>query len=628
MSKLKSKNLSGKSLVFNFIAIAVNLLGLTFLVMGYHQSFEESALLFQILGYTFFILGLGGLIIFEGWLLFAYVSRVLVGGLFIVSGLIKANDPKGFAYKLEEYFEDGALAYRIKDIFGWETFSLEYFIQYALALSIIICVLEILLGVMTILGSKIRLATWLMLGMMVFFTLLTWHTSECDKDATFNDVDTYALTDAEAQIKIPQAEHDDNITILSQTESSVTIKEVKKPQCVDDCGCFGDAMKGSVGRSLTPAESFWKDLILLYFVIIIFISRRKIKSNTIKENTILIFFGLVFVGFFSLVFSWFFPLIFALAAILLALWIKRTGGKILGNDFGIALIVILLCSLFVTYVLMYRPLKDYRPYAVESNLVERMNDGEDGVYENVIIYTNKNTKKDTTLTKLDNSTKAIWSDTETWEFKDRETITVKEGRLPSIQQFDPKTDVNSLTPTEKNHSYISSVLEANQAKYIDIIDKSTGNRYPQLLEEFYVDDWDTTKYAIGDTVLRLNESLDDISLKDYILEQDQIILIISRDLKKGSFSRIERLKDAAEKAEEHGIDMILITTASKDDIIAFREEYGLVIPTVLNDATELKAITRSNPTMMVLKNGVVKGKYAFRSTPSWDWLTQNVLDIK
>jgi uncharacterized membrane protein YphA (DoxX/SURF4 family) len=628
MSKLKRKSLSGKSFVFNLIAIAINLLGLTFLVMGYHQSYEDSSLLYQILGYAFFIIGLGGLIVFEGWLLFAYISRVLVGGLFIVSGLIKANDPKGFAYKLEEYFEDGALAYRIKDFFGWETFSLEYFIQYALALSIIICVLEILLGVMTILGSKIRLATWLMLGMMVFFTLLTWHTSQCDKNATFSDVDTYALTDAEAQVKIPLSESNENITVINRTQNSVTIKEVKQPQCVDDCGCFGDAMKGSVGRSLTPPESFWKDLVLLYFVIVIFISRRKIKSNTLKENTILVFFGLVFVSFFSLVFSWIFPLIFALVAILLALWIKRTGGKVLGNDFGMAIMVILLSSLFVTYVLMYRPLKDYRPYAIGSNLIERMNDGEDGVYENVIIYTNKNTKKDTTLTKLDNTTKPIWSDTETWEFKDRETITVKEAKLPSIQQFDPKIDVQSLTSTEKNHPYISSVLEANRVKFVDVLDKASGNRYPQLLEEFYIEDWDTAQYVIGDTIMRLKESLDDISLKDYILEQDQIILIISRDLKKANFSRVERLKETAKQAKENGIDMILITTASKDDIVAFREEYGLNIPTVLNDATEIKAITRSNPTMMVLKNGVVKGKYAFRATPSWEWLTQNLLDIK
>ena len=54
------------------------------------------------------------------------ISRVFVGALFIVSGLIKANDTLGFSYKLEEYFENGALAYRIRDWFGWDSFSLEF----------------------------------------------------------------------------------------------------------------------------------------------------------------------------------------------------------------------------------------------------------------------------------------------------------------------------------------------------------------------------------------------------------------------------------------------------------------------------------------------------------------------
>ena len=38
-----------------------------------------------------------------------WVSRVLVGALFVVSGLIKSNDALGFMYKLEEYFEPGAM---------------------------------------------------------------------------------------------------------------------------------------------------------------------------------------------------------------------------------------------------------------------------------------------------------------------------------------------------------------------------------------------------------------------------------------------------------------------------------------------------------------------------------------
>ena len=35
---------------------------------------------------------------------FLWFCRILVGATFIVSGLVKANDPLGFSYKLEEYF--------------------------------------------------------------------------------------------------------------------------------------------------------------------------------------------------------------------------------------------------------------------------------------------------------------------------------------------------------------------------------------------------------------------------------------------------------------------------------------------------------------------------------------------
>jgi uncharacterized membrane protein YphA (DoxX/SURF4 family) len=630
MLKDKKKSLSGKSLLFNSIAVLLNLIAVVLLVLGFHESYAEtgSGLALKIIGFVLLSVSIGAVIIFEGWLLFAYVSRVVVGGLFIVSGLIKANDPKGFAYKLEEYFEDGALAYRVKELFGWESFSLEFLIDQALMLSILICILEILLGALIILGRRIKIASWLMLGMMVFFTLLTWHTKECDPNSTFNDVDTYALTSPEAQAKIPQAENNENITILSKTASDVTIREVKKPQCVDDCGCFGDALKGSIGRSLTPAESFWKDLVLLYLVLVIFISRRKITPNNTRENTVLIFFSLLFVGFFSYIFSWSFPLLFALVILLFALWIKRTGGNLLGNDLGVFIVIVGICALFVTYVLMYRPLKDYRPYHVGSNLIERMSDGEQGEYNNVLVYKNKSTDIDTTFTALDESTKYIWGDKDKWEFVERRTIAIKEAILPSIQQFNPVIDFSSLTSVEQDFDYIEKVIDSNRVKFVDVVDKKTGDRYPQLLEEFYIDDWDTSKYVIGDTLLRVKESLNEISLKNHILGSNQIILVISRNLDNGNFSRIERLKEIADNARKKNIDMIMISTATKTEIKAFRDKYGLEIPTVQNDDTELKAITRSNPTLMVLKKGTIVGKYPFRSTPSWDWLVKNALDIQ
>ena len=33
------------------------------------------------------------------------IARILVGVLFIISGLVKANDPLGLAYKMQEFFD-------------------------------------------------------------------------------------------------------------------------------------------------------------------------------------------------------------------------------------------------------------------------------------------------------------------------------------------------------------------------------------------------------------------------------------------------------------------------------------------------------------------------------------------
>lgn len=623
MSRL-GNTLQGKSLIFNVLFILLNITGLTFLVLGYHPNFLDNALVLKIVGYLLMLSTLIAIYIFQGWTFFGYVARVLVGGLFIVSGLIKANDPIGFSYKLEEYFEDGALAYRVKDIFGWETFTLEFLIPLALTLSIIICIVEIVLGVLAIIGVRIKLTAWLMLLMMVFFTLLTWHTKECDPHTTFRDVDTYDLNSSIAQIKIAEAPNNERIEILKQDANTVTIAEIKKPQCVEDCGCFGDAMKGSIGRSLTPAESFWKDIVLLYFVLLIFLVRGVYKPNTTRENLLLITASVIFILFFSWLFTWYFPVFFGLASILLALWIRRAGGKLFGNDFGTILLLTLLSSIFVSYVLMYRPLRDYRPYHEGSSLIERMNDGIPSVIEIVQIYENTQTGETRKIIDLDESTQEIWGNPDLWKWSGREERIIKQGKLPSItDQFNPKIPVEMITEAEKNLPIVQAMLAANQTYYVDLVDRTTGDRFPQLLEDFYMPEVDTARFFVGDTLLRLQEDFQEVDLRDFILEAPQIIWVVARDLSNANFSRMERLKDIYTAAQENQIPMILMTASSQRQIEAFRNDWELNIPIVLNDETEIKAITRSNPTLMVIRNGVVSGKYAFRSTPSWDWLIKN-----
>lgn len=135
------------------------------------------------------------------------VVRIFVGILFIISGFIKLNDPVGFSFKLEEYFSQGVL-------------DLPFLTPFALAISILVVIVEVMVGVMLILGYKRKITIWTLIAMIVFFTFLTFYSAYFNK--------------------------------------------------VTDCGCFGDAIK------LTPWESFTKDVVLLVLILIIYSGRKYI----------------------------------------------------------------------------------------------------------------------------------------------------------------------------------------------------------------------------------------------------------------------------------------------------------------------------------------------------------------
>ena len=136
------------------------------------------------------------------------IARLLVGNLFIFSGLVKANDPLGFSYKLEEYFVEFGMDW------GWLH-------EILVPLAALLCIVEIVLGVALLVGYQMKIVSWSLLIMIVFFTILT---------------------------------------------GASAIFEI-----VRSCGCFGDAIP------LTPWESFYKDLILLVFILLIFFKQKEIK---------------------------------------------------------------------------------------------------------------------------------------------------------------------------------------------------------------------------------------------------------------------------------------------------------------------------------------------------------------
>jgi uncharacterized membrane protein YphA (DoxX/SURF4 family) len=145
-----------------------------------------------------------------------HIARILVGIEFIFSGFVKVVDPYGTGLKLQEYFEVFA-----QDLPAFSKFF-EFFAHNSQTLSLIFCASELILGVALIVNYIMKLTSWLVLGLMTFFTFLTFYSAYFNK--------------------------------------------------VTDCGCFGDFLK------LKPWTSFYKDIISLGVILIFFVYRNKFKS--------------------------------------------------------------------------------------------------------------------------------------------------------------------------------------------------------------------------------------------------------------------------------------------------------------------------------------------------------------
>ena len=84
--------------------------------------------------------------------------RIFVGLLFIFSGLIKANDPQGLSYKMQEFFE----------VWGFDFLN-----PLSLFSSLGMNVLEVFAGIAIIVNWQTKKITWLLFILILFFTYLT-----------------------------------------------------------------------------------------------------------------------------------------------------------------------------------------------------------------------------------------------------------------------------------------------------------------------------------------------------------------------------------------------------------------------------------------------------------------------
>tara|TARA_R110002050_G_scaffold141251_2_gene266358 strand:+ start:62323 stop:63687 length:1365 start_codon:yes stop_codon:yes gene_type:complete len=339
------------------------------------------------------------------------ISRLLVGSLFIISGLIKANDPLGFSYKLEEYFAF--------DVLNWTLFQ-----GTEVWMAAFISVGEIVLGAALIAGEKIKLSAWLLLIMMVFFTFLTgytaignWFFEHFERDFTHSMEGVFGFTAREIHY-------------------------------FKDCGCFGDAIP------FTPWDSFVKDLILFVFTIIIFKGRNKVKPNSNSKDIWYYSIALVLISAFALLVThWVFPVVFIIVLFAGMLGVKKMKEAQAGWLMG--LFAFVFTVLLPIYTLRYIPVKDFRPFAVGENILKNM---ELQVGEEPPLYTvdytmkSKTSGEESIVSAIDYMEKEIWKDQDLEIINTGEQYLFKDGVVPPIHDF-----VLESVTTEEDYTY--SILD-------------------------------------------------------------------------------------------------------------------------------------------------------------------------
>lgn len=138
--------------------------------------------------------------------------RIGVALLFIFSGLVKANDPLGLSFKIQEFFE----------IWSWHWLT-----GLALPLALLLNAFEIIAGTALLFRWKFRVTGWLLLSLILLFTILTGYTY---------------------------------FTGMPK-----------------NCGCFGDCLP------ISSKVSFLKDL-LLTILIIFLLGKRKLIAPSINAS--------------------------------------------------------------------------------------------------------------------------------------------------------------------------------------------------------------------------------------------------------------------------------------------------------------------------------------------------------
>ena len=445
------------------------------------------------------------------------------GVLFIFSGWVKAIDPMGTAFKMEQYFAEFESTFTET----WFSFLAPLFpllSEYSIGFSVFMIVFEIVLGIMLLFGIKSKFTSWAFLILVAFFTVLTGFTF---------------LTGY-----VPSG-----VNFFDFGDWSAYKKSNMK---VTDCGCFGDFIK------LEPRISFFKDIALLV-PSIFFVWRYKDMHQLVNKK-------------------W----------DQLIIW-------------GSVAAVLLYCMSNYVWDL---PHTDFRPFKEGAN-VAQIKETEAEAMANVkvtdFVLMNIETKEEFTLPYNDYMSNYAQYPKE--KFKVIDQLTTE----PSI----PETKISDFEITDFDGGDVTYKYLENEKYHFMLV--SYKAKYTTTTSEMEVID----TVAVMDSIFNEEGALDSVVNK--VVEVKSVQEVKDYHWKSGLLSDLAALTPFIKSAlaEGHEVSYVIggIDKGGSKDIV---EETGLPIDVYTADDILLKTIVRSNPGIVLWKDGIILDKWHKSQLPTYE----------
>lgn len=248
-------------------------------------------------------------------------------------------------------------------------------------------------------------------------------------------------------------------------------------------------------------------------------------------------------------------IVLSAGAILLCLKWKQITPLFSKKTAPVAAVLTLIFGVLFSLHNVYRlPVFDFRPYKIGANIPQQMFVDPDKAdeFETVFIYSKAGEEKEFTEENYP------WNDS-TWTFVDMRTKLVKEGLKPAIEDFS--------------------------------------------IESLYYDEAGGHWNIGGD-------------ITDMILsEPSYTFLMVAFSLEKMSLKHLQRFKEAHRYAEENGYAFYLLTSSTTDMIKDWELRHRTGFQFCHADERVLKTMIRTNPGLILLKEGTVISKWDARSVP-------------